>query len=208
MAALDGVLLRPPMQKFLCPLLLSLFFTQPACAASADPADTVSAFYKWDIAHSHSAADRSGIKHFITAELACLHKAHERYLRAFAQALPELKPTLVEFDFYSGFVRTPSRFEVIKSRTSGDKAAVQVRLFVAEDGVESNEGALNTVDLRRYQGRWVISDVRYSFKMNMFKESRLLAVLYEDMSHNEPQVDWKVSQLDQCRQKSGPAARS
>jgi len=196
------------MQKFLCALLVSILFAQRVCAASPDPADTVSAFYAWNIKRSHSASNRGEINRFITAELACLHKAHERYLRAFADAFPELKPALVEFDFYSGYVSPPDRFKVVESRTLGDRAAVQVRLYRDELSDEKSEGMLSTIDLRRYKGRWVISDVRYSFKMRMFKESRLRAVFYEDMSHDEPEVDWKVSELDECRQKLGPAARS
>lgn len=185
-----------------------MLFAQPVFAAGPTPADTVSGFYAWDIAHSHGGSDRSGIKHFITAELACLQKTHNRYLRAFADAFPELKPALVEFDFYSGYVSPPDRFKVVESRTSGDKATVQVRLFRDELSDERPEGMLTTVDLLRYRRKWVISDVRYSYKMRMFKESRLRAVLYEDMSRDEPEMNWKVSQLDKCRQKSGPAARS
>jgi len=195
------------MQKFLCTILISLLFAQYVCAASIGPADTVSAFYAWDLKHSHSSSDRIGIKRFISAELACLQRNHERYLRAFGNAFAE-KPALVEFDFYSGYVRTPERFKVIGSRTSGDRAEVQVRLFLDEDSAERPEGMLSTVDLQRYNGRWVITDVRYSYKMRMFKEARLRAVLYEDMSRDEPKMRWKASRLDQCRQMSGPAARS
>ncbi len=175
----------------------------PAMAGSPDPAATVRAFYTWDIAHSHAKSDRSGIKQFITAELACLEALHIDYLRAFGEVLPEDKPALAEFDLYSGFVRKPSRFTVETSTVRDTTATVQVRLFLEDD--DGHGGMLDTVHLRLFKADWFIADVSYPYKMNFFKEARMRAILYEDMARVFPKMNWRLRRVNACRKKDGPA---
>ncbi len=184
------------MNRIAGPLLATLLLVPPiAWAADAGPASTVRNFYTWDIAHAHASSDRTGIKDFVSAELVCLMQTHVSYHDAMRVGYPDIKPALVEFDYFSGFTGTPTRFSVKKSHVSGDTATVTVRLFADETGYRDPKGIVDTLFLRRHHGRWLITDVQFPPP----ERRRLLDLLYKDMSDNDPKMGWEASRVAKCR---------
>lgn len=192
------------MQRPLIVLLAALVVAGPALADST-PTETVQAFYAWHIKHRDAPANRSGIKKFVTAELACLEANHNRYLLDLANVYPDIKPPLAEFDLYSSLRAVPARFSLKGNRTLDDTATVQVELFLDENGVKDRKGLTSTVQLRKYAGSWIISDIVYAYKQPAFDATRLRALLYEEMGRDDPNIGWRASAALECQQRPGPA---
>ena len=168
-----------------------------ARAGHPGPESAVRAFYQWDIAHAHASSDRSAFKRFVSAELVCLVKAHARYLRAHGQTYPDLKPALAEFDYFSGFPGTPTRFTLKKSKVAGESAWVEVQLFRDEPGYRDPEGLNATVQLSKAGRDWIITDVSFSHRIPL---DRLTAALYADMAPDRD-MRWDERETAVCRTK-------
>jgi hypothetical protein len=84
-------------------------------------------------------------------------------------------------------------------------ATVQVELFLDENGVKDRKGLTSTVQLRKYAGSWIISDIVYAYKHPTFDATRLRALLYEEMGRDDPNIGWRSSQALECQQRPGPA---
>jgi hypothetical protein len=174
-------------------IILLILSHQTGLAATRTPEEVVAGFFKWTdwLEGEYGSKQKRDYKKHFTAEMACLLQANERLDVALYKLNPSDKPKFAESDTYSGAntLISPSGYIVKPGKIVGHAATVRVNYFSDTD--EGFYRWSNVFRLRRHEGRWVISDIKYDAEIKPYEYKTLRDLLYTELRMTgDPKIDF------------------
>ena len=112
---------------------------------------------------------------FLSSEVIALIKRDQKKQDSFMKKHPDEKPPWAEGDLFSSLFEGRTGYEIGKMRTKGSTREVDVKLTYA-DGA-NKETWKDTAVLRKFGGRWLITNILFKGKWQFKTGSSLLNAL-------------------------------
>lgn len=112
---------------------------------------------------------------FLSSQIVTIIKRNQKTQAAFIKKHPDEKPPWIEGDLFSSLFEGPTRYEIGTARTKGSTREVDIYLHhVSEsDKVKWTD----TVVLKKFRGKWLITNILFKGKWQFKSGSSLLNAL-------------------------------